>query len=270
MVELSITDKTIAQSLLDFVGREADSAEGLAEITDLEAARRQLDRAATCLALASFSLRYTSEGAELRCTTSLDEFLEEHHLSAQLFSPTCDPQKWAAGSTSVKLYEGPVKQRDQTGFVIFEASRKDNPEINRRWTQTVEIDAFNRDARDDAAIAAYIGARRFRDWFKMALEGMVPLEGETWDGRRSPQPSSDPAARASSLFTLEYVLARWAKNPTAFEGKVDEITRTLEAMRLEITESTDPEDAAEAQADLEAILPFWEAVQNSIEVGSRL
>lgn len=271
LAQLEITDAHIRNSLTALAGRqmEADNSPPSEEVEARERLER-LKRNCSALVEVVFRIEENDSGAiVLHATGKLDRFLDMHSLRVELFSLPGQAVEWPRGARSVVLTYGPLPQKSRTRFIQIEACQLDHPEIVHTWVQTAAEPAlpgssWNSDKRDDAALAAYIGGRRLREWLRAALDGVVPEETQTWDDRIRQGTAQASGSSSPVPFLLEQVLARWARNPAMFEEKFHEITRTLNAIAKEIAGIEDAEERAAAQKDLAEVRPLAGAIRKCI------
>lgn len=231
-------------------------------------AERCLDRALCELHALEFELRLDPDGLALRASASLDGFLSDYRLEVSLTTLDGDRKPWRQGADRVLVAGPELPVRLRTFLVDFHAQDPTTPEVSRTWTQPVDFPQFDPAARDHAALAAYIGPSRFTAWLRAQIEGIeTPVtERETWTGlprERSASVWRDAAVRSS--FTLENVMAAWARDPDAFEKRVPEIDGVLSAYIDGLAE-LDEQGQAEARASLADMLTFWAALRSALEL----
>jgi hypothetical protein len=79
--------------------------------------------------------------------------------------------------------------------------------------------------------------------------------------------STHSKGASDSIFALEYVLGRWARNPDDFERRVPDVSSMLLAFSEEIERGADGQEKDSAQKDLAEVGTFWTAVSGAIEAG---
>lgn len=237
-----------------------------AEAKALEAAERRLDEALCDLLAVGFVLKVTSEGLSLSASSSFEAFLRGHRLWVSLLTLPDDEVEWSSGS-SVVVAPRDTPLRLQTVLVGFRVEALTPPHARRTWAQAVDFPGLDPVARDCAALANYIGAARFAAWLRSQLEGIEAIgpSNETWTGAPRGAALAVGLGLASRPFTLENVLAAWARDPADFEMRVAQIDKVVRAF-VEELRGFDPEEAAAAREMLAAFMPFWEELLESLSV----
>jgi hypothetical protein len=269
MAELEVNNPELADSLTNFFSfrqiakleeKEADKPE--------EVVRRALDKDVSNLISVEFRLDLGPSGLLLTAASKLDEFLDRNTLLVQLFSLPASRTEWLPQMQSMILHEGELPLKSQTSLVIFEAASRVDRGIKRLWTQWIPFPSLDIEKRDRAAIAAYVGPGKFRDWLRSALEGVVPTETDGWTGDSKLGRQTNSASPSQNVFALEYVLGRWARNPDEFERRIPDISSMLLAFREEIERGVEGAEQDAARKDLDEVEAFWVSVSEAISVGA--
>lgn len=265
---LDVTEATLADSLHDFVqtGFEFEESridEGLAT---KEEALRVLDGRIALLLESELSLSYAADGLALLVGKEADTALASARFDV---SPFLNPDGWVelpAGTRSLQLVSGPVTISEQTSLVTFRASSLGDPAIQRSWVLSLPVAALDVERRDRALLARYVGAARFRDWLRSQLEGFDGTVGERWtEGFGSGQ--SQEGSRIPDMFTLETMLAGWARDPKSFERRTAAMVAMLDSFRDSFEALPDEEERRAALADLAEVQPFLRAVHDAVHGG---
>lgn len=269
MVELDVAD-AYANALETFWdhGREFEAEELDPADLELEKQERALDDALQAVLTTTFRISTIGNLTVMAADRVLDDFLKLYELSSHLFTLPASEAIWQVGSHSVQLADQPILLSHHTDLVCFRATAKVNANVSREWAQRVTF-PFDVEKRDRAAQAAYIGSR-LRQWLSSQLTGIQPTESETWDGRgkgdgRAPFLFAGDPLR---VFTIESVLSAWAKNPDEFERRAKDMAKVLNSFEAE-KQGMDDESRAQLQRDLDAIMPFWAALEKCLKPGRR-
>jgi hypothetical protein len=271
MAELEVSSDH-AEALERYWMMSAESAE-VPEVDQdaaaLEAAELRLDEALCDLLAINFRIEKTVEGLKLIGSHALGQFLKGHRLFVSLMTLPDEEVEWPAGAEAVIIGGCETPIRLQTVLVSFRARARMPPNAARRWTQPVEFPGLDIAARDRAALAAYIGPTRFAAWLRAQLEGIETGDpgDRTWAGEPKPQARSAGAGPASRPFTLETVLASWARDPDAFAARVAEIDGVLQAFVEEVA-GADEAVSGGSQAMLKEVMPFWIELRASLQIGA--
>lgn len=263
---LELTDPALTNSLygfvdggLDLAGVESDSAVE----KEKERAERELDDIISQFLERHYSLAYRDDGLHLLVGTGEDGVLA---LARFEVSPFLDADAWApikTGARSIQLVSNPPPPSEQTALVNFRASSLGDPEVSRAWVQTLDVEGIDGDSRDRALLARYVGANRFRDWLRSLLDGFDGTGGQRWsDG--NPSEGREPAGQLAQIFTLETMLAAWARDPRAFESRVGGMMAMLDSFAEVFESISDDEERTAALADVEEVRPFLQAVHDAI------
>jgi len=256
MRDVAITDslrKLINSGLpLDAVEKpEVDSAK--------ENAERDLDALVSRFSLAQFGLSYCAEGVDL-----IIDDLDRSVLESADFEASCFLRDyWIAideNAGSLRLSDDPPPMEENTALVNFRARSQSDPEIQRSWVQRVPITGFDVAKRDDALMASYIGAARFRLWLASLLDGADHSAGQSWpDGFKAKQPVKR-GIQLGSTFTLESMLTAWARDPSGFEARMSKVMRMMGSFEEAFGRIQDPIERQAATNDLEEIRPFLTSI----------
>ncbi|MBY2950947.1 hypothetical protein [Rhizobium leguminosarum] len=270
MLELDVPD-TIATELASFwdLGNEPTQTEIDPDTIMIEKEERALDEALLAVLGASLQLSLRGDDILLSSADSFDEFLNRYDLSSWLCTRPTSTVVWRPGSTAIRLTDGGLPIRDWTQLVCFRAVLRDDTRVSREWTQKVSFPSLDIHARDVAAQATYIGGK-FREWLTGQLEGIRDSEHRTWDGREKSSSHSHWSGDDVPVLAIEKVLAAWAKNPYEFERKAAEMVEVIRSFEAEATDSELQEnDRTQLRNDLDAILPFWRALEECLNLGKR-
>lgn len=262
---LDITDPALARSLYDFVdnGIELDTMEPDMKLEEQERAKRRLDDLISRFLERSFSLSYDSDGLHLIVGSGADDVLALAHFEA---SPFLDPDAWTpiqGGSRSIRLLAHPPALSEQTSLVTFQARSLTDSEVCRTWVQALDVEGVDAERRDRALLARYVGANRFRDWLRSLLDGVDGTGGHRWSDVGS-QGTQEPAGRLAKIFTLETMLAAWARDTKEFESRVAGMMAMLDSFEEVFATVPDEQERETALEDLEEIRPFLQAVHDAI------
>ena len=268
LAELEISDVDVVKSINEFFDCRPRPSQVKKEEENTDAIRTELDDDIASLGAVEFKLAVEAAGLVLNAAESLGAFLSRNTLFVQLFSLPSSQKQWHSGMASLLLYEGDLPLKSRTSLVIFEAVSNQDPGVKRRWTQNIAFPDLDSEKRDRAAIAAYVGPSRFKDWLRSTLEGVVPSESHTWTGEPRIGGSVNPTGPDRSPFALEYVLGRWARNPDEFERRVPEIRSMLLAFREEVERGDDGPDREAARGELDEVERFWTLVSEALAAGS--
>ncbi|MCX7283763.1 MAG: hypothetical protein NTX28_06925 [Novosphingobium sp.] len=269
MAILDVTDAALANSLHDFVqtGFEFRERPIDEEQAEQERTRRDLDERISLLLECELSLVYASDGLTLSVGKGADAALASARFEV---SPFLDPTTWvelAVGTRAVQLVSGLVTISEQTALVSFRATSLEDAKIQRSWVLTLPVTGLDEDKRDRALLARYVGAARFRDWLRSQLDGFDGTSGERWtDGLGFGQRGE--GARVSDMFTLETMLASWARDPKSFERRTAGMIAMLGSFRESFEALEDEAERRAALADLDEVEPFLRAVHLAVHGGA--
>lgn len=262
---LDTAGPALADSLASLVvsGFEFQGDEPDAELVARERAARELDEQISRMLEARLALAYVPEGLLLLIGEEADAALAGARFQA---SPFLEPDAWTelrSGVRSVRLLESPSLVSEHTSLVTFRASSATDPRVSRGWVLSLPVEGMDEERRDRALLARYVGASRFRAWLRSLLDGVDGTAGQRW---------SDPPAHGggwgggmlAEMFTLETMLAAWARDPEAFERRVEGMTAMLESFREAFEALPDDEERRLALEDLAEVRPFLRAVHDAI------
>lgn len=261
---LDLADPKLAGSIHEFVvsGFEFSYTTIDEALVERERAQRQLDEQISALLECHFSLHY-AQGLLLRVSEQADG-----PLATALFevAPFLDPAAWTkmeVGLRTVNLLGGNVPMGEQTSMVTFRATSLNDPGIRRSFILSLPVEGMDEERRDRALLANYVGAARFRDWLRSKLDGVDGTAGKPWS---EPFPGKGPGERfrLSEMFTLETMLAAWARDPLAFERRFSGVMEMLEPFRESFLTLTDEDERRAALADLDEVRPFLQAVHDAL------
>jgi hypothetical protein len=266
-VILELKDESLAQSLEAFVkgfapllSREVDPAE-LAK----EGTQRELDMRVSDLLEIPFTLHVDAEGVTLRAGKSLDAFLSDLRFEVELFSRPGDRRAWSIGANALGLAESPPAEHENTALVIMHATSLSEPIVMRSWTHRVDFADLDVDRRDRALLANYVGAARFRLWLRGVLDGIEGEAGRWLDGLDTTAPERPIPAGLPDLFTLETMLAKWARSPVEFEVRIGRMSALIGAFRAAFEALPEGDERERALADLDDVAPFLDALVLCVE-----
>ncbi|GFZ86569.1 phospholipase D-like domain-containing protein [Sphingobium fuliginis] len=265
---LDVTDKALAGSLHGFAksGFEFDPSRVDGELAEREESQRQLDERIALFLECELGLKYEDVGLTLTLGAGADTALASARFEA---APFLDPDAWVridTGMRSVQLLRGSIVPSEQTSLVSFRATSLKDPTIQRCWVLSLPVSGFDRDRRDLALLARYIGASRFRDWLRSQLDGLDGTAGERWSDGLLKSREGDPS-RIPEMFTLETMLSVWARDPRGFERRTAGMMAMLDSFRETFEELPDEEERRAALADLSEVRPFLQTVHDAIHGG---
>lgn len=269
VIILDINDPGLADSLYGFVqgGVELEDVEvDVSAEQEKEKAKRELDGLISRFLEGGFRLVCAPDALHLE----LDVAAEVLGMANFAVSPFLDAGAWISippGSKSIRLLANQPPISEQTALVNFRASSMQGLEVRREWVQAVEIEGIDFDRRDRALLARYVGASRFRDWLRSLLDGVDGTGGGRWSDPVASSGPRDPSDQLSRIFTLETMLAAWARDPQAFERRVSGMIRMLESFAEVFAQIEDDGEREAAMSDLEEVRPFLDAVHDAIGVG---
>ncbi|ACD20775.1 phospholipase D family protein [Paraburkholderia phytofirmans] len=266
VILLDVADPALAGSLYKFVdaGLELNNAVPDPAAIEKERAKRELDDLISRFLQIPMTLRSGQDGLHLVLGEGGADVLTLACFEASAF---LEVEAWASiedGAKAVCLAPHPLVSSEQTTLVTFRARNLGKPEISRTWVQVVEMDGLDAERRDRALLARYIGANRFRDWLRSLLDGIDGSGGQRWSDSWTTNRREDPAGQLARIFTLETVLANWARDPQAFERRVGEMMAMLDSFEEVFATIPDEQERAAAFQDLEEVRPFLLAVHEAI------
>ncbi|MDR7037974.1 hypothetical protein J2X36_002729 [Methylobacterium sp. BE186] len=264
---LDVTDAALSKSLFDFAegGLELGTARSEEELVEMKKAERQLDGLISIFLKLPLRVSYDENGLSLTIAADADDVILR--LASFATSPFSDWDAWSPipqGAKSVRLRSSPVPLSEQTTLLNFRATSLADPAIQRTWVQTVPTDTFDDESRDRALLARYVGASRFRDWLRSLLDGVDGTAGQRWTDPARLRICVDASGRLAELFTLETMLAAWARDPAAFEARVSGMTEMLESFAEAFATIPDDGEREAALTDLAEVRPFLEALKDAI------
>ncbi|HZG31860.1 MAG TPA: phospholipase D family protein, partial [Sphingopyxis sp.] len=264
LAELEIPAATVT-ALRSFVAGHPPAAFAPPDKAELavRAAERALDEALRHILEAEFTLVAEADTLSLVADRNFDCFLKQHHLTCWLLTCPDDKIAWPAGARSVTIRRTPLPLRLQTLLVGFTAARHAGDCAPRNWAQIVDFPGFDRAARDLAAKADYVRLAGASAWLRGQLEGILPPEGSSWTGLGVETGAAQSWEEPPRPLALEEILAAWARDPDAFEAKVEPIDRLLSALAAQISEEEIASDP-DAAADWARIENFWRVLRASI------
>ncbi|MBO0145091.1 phospholipase D family protein [Agrobacterium sp. Ap1] len=263
---LDIADEALVASLYAFVdaGLDLVAAEPDASAAEQERAKRELDGLISRFLEARLSLRSDKDGLHLDLGDSVNHIMTLARFEASAF---LEDEAWVsigAGARSLRLLARPPVLSEQTSLVTFRATSNGEPRVSRTWIQALEIDGLDVERRDRALLARYVGANRFRDWLKSLLDGIDATGGRRWTDTQREPGSRDPINHFGQIFTLETVLASWARDPSAFEARVVGMMSMLTSFAEVFHTIPDEREREAALNDLEEVRPFLTAINDAI------
>lgn len=264
---LDITDPTLAQSLYGLVDGGIDlTAADIASNEDQEEerAKRELDDLISQFLECSFRLAYKDDGLHFIVGDGAADVLS---LAQFEVSPFLESDVWTMirpDSLAIRLVANPPPVSEQTSLVNFRAHSVSGQDAWRIWVQALEVDGVDTKRRDSALLAKYVGANRFRDWLRSLLDGVDGTGGQRWTDQIGAPDRQEPASQMAHIFTLETMLASWARNPEAFASRVGSMMGMLESFEEVFAAIPDDDERKAALADLEEVRPFLVAVYEAI------
>lgn len=267
---LDVANPALTESLYGFVesGIELASLDvDTSEEQEEERAKRELDHVISGFLEVRCRLSQGADGLHLLVDADAADTLRLARFEA---SPFLDPDAWAAirpDTRVVRLLANPPAVSEQTSLVNFSATSLAGPEVSRSWVQTLEINGLDVGRRDRALLARYVGASRFREWLRSLLDGVDGTGGQRWTDQTDVPGARDPSAQLAQVFTLETMLAAWARDHEAFEGRVGGMMGMLDSFEEMFATITDEEERAAALTDVHEVRPFLQAVHDAIGAG---
>lgn len=164
---------------------------------------------------------------------------------------------WPRGTTTFAF--GAVPPAEQSGLVTLGLRLADR-EVT--WLQECPVEPPLDEARDRAAIAAYLGPDAFIAWLRSLLGGepMDPDASGAWDGRPAAEAGGIGTRVASSApITVEEIMASWARDPAAFE-KADQRMREFHE---EVVRRSAPENS-KSLSRLHEIGETWKLLRSEL------
>ncbi len=266
---IDVSNTALAGSLHRFAqsGFEFDPSRVDEDLMEREESQRQLDERIALLLECELGLKYEDGGLTLTIGTGADAALAGARFEA---APFLDPDAWVGvetGLRSVALLRGNVVPSEQTSLVSFRATSLKDPAIQRCWVLSLPVSGLDRDRRDLALLARYVGASRFRDWLRSQLDGLDGTAGERWSDELSKGRDGE-TSRIPEMFTLETMLSAWARDPRGFELRTAGMMAMLDSFRETFEQLHDEEERRTALADLSEVRPFLQAVHDAIHGGA--
>ncbi|WP_137934489.1 phospholipase D family protein [Mesorhizobium comanense] len=268
---LDITDPALADSIYGFVDSGIELATIEVDTTqerENARAQRELDGLISQFLECSFILAYKDDGLHLIVGDGTGHVLGLAHFEV---SPFLDADAWTSiqgSSRSIRLLANPPPVSEQTSLVNFRARSLTDPEVSRSWVQALDAEGIDVERRDRVLLARYVGANRFRDWLRSLLDGVDGTGGQRWSDAVGTSPRQDPSGRLAQIFTLETMLAAWARDHKAFESRVGGMMVMLESFGEVFATIPDDEEREAALNDLEEVRPFLQAVHDAIGVAA--
>lgn len=264
---LDISDPALADSLYGFVDSGIDLATvdvDMTEEKEKQRAERELEDLIGQFLERRFSLAYRADGLHLLIGDEDDAVLR---LARFKVSPFLNPDARTPvepGARSILLLASAPPTSEQTSLVNFRASSLGGPEVCRTWVQVLDVEGIDFERRDRALIARYVGASRFRDWLRSLLDGVDGTGGQRWSDDGLPNGPRDPSGHLAQIFTLETMLAAWARDHKAFESRVGGMMSMLDSFAEVFASIPDDEERMAALADVEEVRPFLQAIHDAI------
>ncbi len=267
-VWLNLAEGDLPQSLEGFVtsGMDLIPDEPDPALQAREEQARALDAVISKFVLQKLTLASRDDGLFLSLDGPLAVLSEAGFSAAPFHNPEL-LRPWPAGRSQIRILPAAPERPQQTALVIIQARSHADPAVQRTWTQRVELAGLDTESRDDALLAAYIGAGRFRAWLRSRLDGIEAEAGERWNGAAD-RSLWTGAVQGAGLFNLEAMLSKWAADPAAFEARLSDILKMLDAFRAAFAALPESEDKAQAVHDLEEAEPFIRAVAQAAGVVS--
>lgn len=267
-VWLDVNEEELAASLEHFVasGMELIPEDLDPALQEQEQQARALDGVISRFLQQALTLEAKADGLFL----SADGPSGVLHEAAFFAAPFHQPEvltPWKVEAPQIRLLAEAPAIRSQTALVVIQARSLADPSVQRTWTQKAELLGFDAAGRDDALLAAYIGAGRFRAWLRSRLDGIEASGAERWNDAPGGQTWTG-ALVGSGAFNLETMLAKWAADPAAFEARLPDILRMVRAFREAFTALPESDEKAQALSDLEDAEPFVAAVAQAAGVTS--
>lgn len=263
---LQLTNPEIVNSLSDFVQFSLDLPIDPAdpERQAREQAQSELDGLIASLLDRNMALRVSGNGLYLEVSPNFDQLLNVLQISVASFVLPDTWVDWETGMGAARLSDSPPL-REQTTLVTFRVRSRRNPANERSWTQRVELAGFDSARRDHALLASYIGASRFRAWLRSFMDDVDATSGQRWnDTGDQPEYRGREGNPCVDHFTLETLLARWTRDPDAFEAKVSNLATMLASFREAFEDLPDEEERIAALNELDEVEPFLMAIVHAV------
>ncbi len=263
---LDVADEALVTSLYEFVaaGLEPSPVERDAVAVEQERAKRNLDALISRFLEARLQLRSDAAGLHLELDAPDDDFMALARFEAAAF---IENEAWMPirhGANSVRLQANPPPLSEQTALVNFRATSAGEPPVSRTWVQAVEIAGVDMEKRDRALLARYVGASRFRDWLRSLLDGIDGTGGQKWFDAAGNRAEQEPAGQLARIFTLETMLASWARDTEAFEVRVEGMMQMLDSFEEAFRAIPEEHEREAALGDIAEVRPFLQAVSEAI------
>lgn len=263
---LDVADEALIGSLYRFVatGCEPAAIERDADLVEQEQARRNLDALISRFLRTRFQLRLDEAGLHLELAEIDGDVMMLAHFQVAAF---IEDEEWVPimhGATSVRIQASPPTLSEQTALVNFRATSAGDPRVSRTWVQAVEIAGIDMAKRDRALLARYVGANRFRDWLRSLLDGIDGTGGQKWSDGGAGVGRHETAGRLSNIFTLETMLASWARDTEAFEARISGMMQMLDSFEEAFGSIPDEHEREAALGDIAEVRPFLQAVSEAI------
>jgi hypothetical protein len=265
-VALVVVEQAVANALERFID---DGLELADELPDPEresrlVIERKLDHAVFALLGNKLTLAFDVDGLRLSIDGGMDELLDVATLFVSAFGSSGRPVVWARGLVSIVLLDRMPPMEERSSLVVFRARSLEDPTVERTWVQRVELQGLDEEKRDLTLLARYVGADRFRAWLRALLDGYDPTAGRRWNEGRDGVDGGGSRFGMDGMFTLETMLASWARDPVRFETSLDGIVAMLDTFEETFRDIEDAGDRAEALRELGEVRPFIEAVMAAV------
>lgn len=264
---IEVVDPALTESLYGFVESGVELAQldvDTTEEQEEERAKRELDHVISGFLEIRCRLSQTIDGLHLLLEEDAADTLRLARFEA---SPFLDPDAWeeiGPATRSMRLLSSPPVLSEQTSLVNFRATSLAGREVSRTWIQRLEIDGLDLEGRDRALLARYVGVSRFREWLRSLLDGVDGTGGQSWSDLARTPGGRDSAVQLAHIFTLETMLAAWARDPGAFEDRVGGMMGMLDSFEKMFATIADEDERAAALADVEEVRPFLQAVHDAV------
>ncbi len=264
---LDISDPAVSGPLASFIDQGVQLS---AEQPDEERQtrlriERELDHAIYALLDRPMALHLDGAGLRLSIDGGIDDLLATATVSAASFGASERQVPWPPGAAEVVLLGRPPPLEEQSSLVILMASSVSDPSVQRSWVQQVELPGLDKERRDRALLARYVGITRFRAWLRALLDGYDATGGERWtdDAADRRKGTSLPISQFEH-FALENMLASWARDPLRFEARLKGVTAMLDAFEETFGALPEADERSAALRELGEVRPFIAAVTLAI------
>jgi hypothetical protein len=169
-------------------------------------------------------------------------------LEVARFTRPAEWARWQAGEDQVTL--PPCEPGERTSFLLVRATCGG---FSATWVQSVHVEPAIDDRRDQQAFVAALGVTGFLRYLQGMLDDLAPIDDMPAPDNRRGRGSSRSGWQSASLFCLEDLLRRLAKDPHA----LDELDETVTRYRTLFERA--PMQSGERE-ELRRFLDAWKAI----------